>query len=251
MTAKEIKEIFEKYINSEPVPQYQFKNALRIICNNIDKKFYGKEYFPLPWPYNLIYECSIFLEDDIETDELERRVIYACKKFLTERENNIINSIFKDCITQRELATKYNLTEERIRQIKYAALRKIRDKWNKNFNDIINGGIEITEETEKSRIKYLRQKDKYDKALQDINIKLNELKKHPELYNDYVENVEDDIINLELSVRTYNCLKRAGINTIGRLFELKREEIKKIRNLGDKSFKEICDKVKEKYGKDI
>ena len=50
-----------------------------------------------------------------------------------------------------------------------------------------------------------------------------------------------------LSVRSYNCLKRAGINTIGELSEKTEEDMIKVRNLGRKSLKEIKEEL-EKYG---
>ncbi|MCF0217544.1 MAG: DNA-directed RNA polymerase subunit alpha [Malacoplasma sp.] len=53
------------------------------------------------------------------------------------------------------------------------------------------------------------------------------------------------IDELELSVRSYNCLKRAGIHTVTQLTEKTKSEIEKIRNLGKKSFKEILKKVQD------
>ena len=46
-------------------------------------------------------------------------------------------------------------------------------------------------------------------------------------------------------IRSYNCLKRAGINTIGELAEKTEEDVMKFRNLGKKSLKEIKDKLAE------
>ena len=57
--------------------------------------------------------------------------------------------------------------------------------------------------------------------------------------------LETPIEEIEFSVRAYNCLKRAGINTMQDLIEKKEVEVTKIRNLGKKSLKEVLDKVKE------
>ena len=57
--------------------------------------------------------------------------------------------------------------------------------------------------------------------------------------------LEMSIDELELSVRAYNCLKRANINTLQDLTEKSENEMMKIRNLGKKSLKEVIDKVKE------
>lgn len=57
--------------------------------------------------------------------------------------------------------------------------------------------------------------------------------------------LETPIEEIEFSVRAYNCLKRAGINTMQDLIDKKEVEVTKIRNLGKKSLKEVLDKVKE------
>ncbi len=57
--------------------------------------------------------------------------------------------------------------------------------------------------------------------------------------------LETPIEEIEFSVRAYNCLKRANINTVQDLISKKEVEVTKIRNLGKKSLKEVIDKVKE------
>ncbi len=57
--------------------------------------------------------------------------------------------------------------------------------------------------------------------------------------------LETPIEEIEFSVRAYNCLKRAGINSVQDLISRKEVEVTKIRNLGKKSLKEVIDKVKE------
>ena len=53
------------------------------------------------------------------------------------------------------------------------------------------------------------------------------------------------IDELELSVRSYNCLKRAGINTVEELCNKSPEEMMKVRNLGKKSLDEVLAKLNE------
>ena len=57
--------------------------------------------------------------------------------------------------------------------------------------------------------------------------------------------LETPIEEIEFSVRTYNCLKRASINTVQDLIDKREAEVTKIRNLGKKSLKEVLDKVNE------
>lgn len=60
-----------------------------------------------------------------------------------------------------------------------------------------------------------------------------------------LKRLETSIDDLDFSVRAYNCLKRANINTLGDLVEKSELEMMKIRNLGKKSLKEVIDKIKD------
>lgn len=55
--------------------------------------------------------------------------------------------------------------------------------------------------------------------------------------------LEMSIEELDLSVRSFNCLKRAGINTIGELTQKTQEDMMKVRNLGKKSLEEVQSKL--------
>ena len=53
------------------------------------------------------------------------------------------------------------------------------------------------------------------------------------------------IEDLDLSVRSYNCLKRAGIKTVEELTQKSEDDMIRVRNLGKKSLKEVKDKLAE------
>ncbi|QKS69701.1 DNA-directed RNA polymerase subunit alpha [Paenalkalicoccus suaedae] len=57
--------------------------------------------------------------------------------------------------------------------------------------------------------------------------------------------LEMTIEELDLSVRSYNCLKRAGINTVQELTQKSEEDMMKVRNLGRKSLEEVQEKLAE------
>lgn len=63
--------------------------------------------------------------------------------------------------------------------------------------------------------------------------------------NEKVKVLEMNIDELELSVRSYNCLKRAGINTVQELTNKTADDMMKVRNLGRKSLDEVYAKLKE------
>ncbi|MCV2231632.1 DNA-directed RNA polymerase subunit alpha [Paracholeplasma manati] len=57
--------------------------------------------------------------------------------------------------------------------------------------------------------------------------------------------LEKPIEELDLSVRSFNCLKRAGINTLAELTKKTEEEMMRVRNLGRKSLKEVKEKLED------
>lgn len=83
---------------------------------------------------------------------------------------------------------------------------------------------------------------------------LNIWKKEPERRSLSSELNEMEISELNLSVRSFNCLKRAGCDTVGQILAMLEEDenaLRRIRNLGSRSEKEILEsveKAKETYG---
>jgi DNA-directed RNA polymerase subunit alpha len=59
------------------------------------------------------------------------------------------------------------------------------------------------------------------------------------------QTLEMQIEDLDLSVRSYNCLKRAGIHTVQELTQKTEEDMMKVRNLGKKSLKEVKQKLED------
>lgn len=83
--------------------------------------------------------------------------------------------------------------------------------------------------------------------LTETNEKVSEM---PSLMKDYVnesnyKKVNMSIDDLDLTVRSYNCLKRAGLSTVEELTQKTEEEMSRVRNLGKKSLKEVKEKLQE------
>lgn len=57
--------------------------------------------------------------------------------------------------------------------------------------------------------------------------------------------LEMTVEELDLSVRSFNCLKRAGINTVEELIQKSENDMMKVRNLGSKSLQEVTEKLDE------
>ncbi|TCO74987.1 DNA-directed RNA polymerase subunit alpha [Marinisporobacter balticus] len=91
----------------------------------------------------------------------------------------------------------------------------------KIMNDHLRLFIDLTDHVENVEIMVEKEEDKKEKVM------------------------EMTIEELELSVRSYNCLKRAGINTVEELTDKAEEDMMKVRNLGKKSLEEVQQKLEE------
>ncbi|RKD25411.1 DNA-directed RNA polymerase subunit alpha [Caminicella sporogenes DSM 14501] len=91
----------------------------------------------------------------------------------------------------------------------------------KIMNEHLNLFITLTDHIEEVEIMVEKEEDKKEKVL------------------------EMTIEELDLSVRSYNCLKRAGINTVEELTQRTEEDMMKVRNLGKKSLEEVKNKLAE------
>ncbi len=84
----------------------------------------------------------------------------------------------------------------------------------------------------------------------NLFIDLSESARNVEIMTEKEDNEKEKVLEmnideLELSVRSYNCLKRAGINTVEELTNRTSEDMMKVRNLGRKSLEEVLAKLKE------
>ena len=91
----------------------------------------------------------------------------------------------------------------------------------KVLNEHLNLFIDLSENAKNAEVMVEKEEDKKEKVL------------------------EMSIEELDLSVRSYNCLKRAGINTVEELINRTEEEMMKVRNLGRKSLEEVLNKLAE------
>ena len=80
-----------------------------------------------------------------------------------------------------------------------------------------------------------------------VSLAAKVLSEHLKLFIDLSEVAQaaEVMIEKELSVRSYNCLKRAGINTVEELTNRTSEDMMKVRNLGRKSLEEVLAKLDE------
>ena len=169
----------------------------------------------LTYPDNLLYD--IFGGEweyprPADFDGSLEYVLYS----LTERERRILDFRYKDGLTYEEIGKRECVTRERIRQINAKSFRKLRHPVRLNY---LKYGVSevVARKIESAREAALASLPKLDIKPEDIPLE-----------------------ELELSVRSYNCLKRAGMNTLREVSEMTFDELCHVRNLGKKSVDEIC-----------
>jgi DNA-directed RNA polymerase subunit alpha len=67
--------------------------------------------------------------------------------------------------------------------------------------------------------------------------------------SEYLETIF--IEELELSVRAYNCLKRANVHTLSDLLKYSAEDLLEFKNFGQKSADEVCESLKARFDLDL
>ena len=170
--------------------------------------------------------------------------ISAALATLTEREQGVLMHRFQRKLTLEQCGKEYGLTRERIRQIEAKALRKLRHTTRANMMK----SVPLTE-LQAKHAEYCKLKDEYEwlkKAFESLTAQ----KAEPGVIipmAEHASRLEMPIEELDLSVRSYNCLRRSGKKTLRDIVEMTESELMGVRNLGSKSASEIRAKLTE-YG---
>lgn len=199
---------------------------------------------------NIGSEYPLNLLDAVDSDnvwqypvpaDINGTVEYLLHTFLSQRENDILHQRFKLCKTYVEIGEIYQITGERVRKIEEKALNRLRNpgcmKYLQNgiFKatqiDINNAAEQAVSAELSTAVAYLREL---------LINKTNFLDERP-----VIVTAKTEIEDLNLSVRCYNSVKRAGINKVGDLEKMTFRELRLIRNLGKHSLDELIGKLAE------
>lgn len=241
--------------------------ALRDVLERIDKRYGADSSDNYEYPVNLFYDLGLDISEPI-TDDMKDGLEYTLCG-LTERERGMLEKHYKDNRTYSDIGTDYGVTRERVRQVIVRALRKLR--YYSRLN-VIENGLEVIRERKRKKdealerhraailelqteiSKLMENKELVKKIVQESNMMEDtapeDIKKVTEVITEYRSDWGlgmEDITELELSVRSLNCLKRAGVRTLGDLAKLTKEKLMKMRNMGRKSVDEIIAMLKQ-YG---
>lgn len=187
----------------------------------------------LEYPYNLIEDLELEPCECFEHFN-ERLEFLLTKLVITDREEKVIRLYYIDGKTFEEIGKEFYVIRERIRQIHSKAIEKLKlfkkyfysGKWCL-MEELAKEEYQKFLETQKSYWKYETAKQYILQYESGVFLPIREQK----------------IENLELSMRSYNCLKKTGIRTIGDLLKFTYDDLFNIRNMGRKSMKEVLDAI--------
>ena len=193
------------------------------------------------YPKNLLSQVFVNgLPTDLP-DDITLVLEYIIQKTLTEREGRVLDMRYKRYMTMAAIGEEYGLRAERIRQIEAKAVRKLRHPSRSRY---ILMGME-------GYINYLRD-TAVEERLREYKKEIISLeKKIAELTDTEYEEEKNELENaplaeLDLSVRTFNILYRAGYSTVKELLDADAEKIVSLPNLGLKNFSDLINVLSEK-----
>ena len=213
-----------------------------------------------PYPANLfaamneIVPCFKIKE---EYDDQTKVGLSAALASLSVEEETLVLLRYKYGESFSALGRTYNLTHEAVRQKIKKAIRKLMQPPYRSLMEYgIDGYINVqaTEQAKEKVQNFLR--NEYLRGYSDgvmAQIKNENAIKQREKEQELIGQMKDSTVlgmtieELELSVRSFNCLSRAGIKTVYDILQLDEEGISKIRNLGLKCIDEIGKKLAQ-YG---
>lgn len=241
-TAEQERQILENYTENFMVLRRAPYERYIVGRHKIPSNFiYGN--YESPYPYNLLEDINngTPIESVIKQDNIDG--LNVAMKTLTEREEKCVTLYYQEGKALDEIAQSMKLTRERIRQIIAKALRKLRHP---SRSRMIFMGLEGSEDLKKELISRMIELDKREAELLERETRFEKKVGEAELA-ELREIARKKIINkpieeLELSVRSFNCLKRNGINHISELIEKLNNnpvDVYMMHNLGKKSYEEI------------
>ena len=187
------------------------------------------------YPENLLRE--IFPTDLPTPPDLDGTLKYLLAS-LSEREQGIVELRYREKQTLEAIGDVYGVNRERIRQILARTLRRLRHPLRKQM--LAQGMIAYHD---------AKAKKSFEDGIQEGYARCqNEMEAQKTAENAVVTNTSALLMTLEdmqLSVRSYNALYRAGYRKMGDIVSAGPEQVKRSRNLGTKSFEEIVSKMEE------
>ena len=249
-TLEEARTFKQYYIDCIAKSRLQKKQSMKEFIDKTDH---------LEYPETLLVQLDITPEafgnyyDEIIPNFNENIKRILDKEMFSDRERYCLMAYYKDVRNLEDIGKSLSVTRERVGQIIGKAVRKLNHSTNRDMLLQGKDKFELISLNEKEEIiKEFKEKIGYDLIVEWIGNHeiteelLNVCHSVINTYNNRPKGQgEATIEDLDLSVRSYNCLKRCGIHTLKDLTSMTRDGMMKVRNLGRRSLKEIESKLKE------
>lgn len=190
---------------------------------------------------------AVGVDDNFELTELIIMAVDKAMSTLSDRDEKVIRYYYglnSDMYahTLEETGAEFGVTRERIRQILSKVSRQLKNPARFQY------------------IKFAMSSNNVFQILFDACTKINALEERCNVLQERIKiltkgnDAESEIIDkmpieeLDLSVRSYNCLRRAGIHTVGDLINMDSTELMSVRNLSKKCYEEIAKIMNSKFG---
>lgn len=250
----------------------------------IPAHFIGESY-EAPWPYNLLDAVGRpswspghrensednYWKDVVSEDQM--RGLEVAMDSLAPREREALIVYFREGNNLEKAGQHFRVTRERARQIIAKGVRKLRHPSRSRLITLGVQGAALENENRKRRLALEAEAAELDAAENALLLMRDGLLSRAGVLSSAYQELlsagsgplsaallmREDLLSMtveemEFSVRSYNCLKRAGINTLGDLVRRiglgPDNSILRIRNLGRRSAEEIRDKVRVLTGED-
>lgn len=192
------------------------------------------------YPVNFVKSIGLEPTEDIVSnfDRRYERLLERKPGLLTTTEKDVLGFRYRHGKSFQEIAKGIDLSTARVRDIVATAIRKIRGNviFLASDSEYLDAKADVS-----SKIRILKAKAA---LLSDVIAKCNAALKLIGDSLSHEETKEDTLIEcMDMSVRTTNAIRRGGYKTADDIFGAGPDAIKRIRNMGKKSFRELKEKL--------
>ena len=187
-------------------------------------------------------DCSIPIPDDV-TERFEEVI-----PNLPGNLPDVIFMLYRDGLTLKKAGEELGKSGERIRQLRERALRMLRNQHRTAFMLMGAPGEEVY--ISRMRAEELKEKAENDYTCRMMRKEIERLDRIIYAKNKILKDEQEwipieewDMLNIHLSVRGYNALKKSGVQTFGQLLAMTHDDLLNIRNLGRKTAEDIMEEL--------
>lgn len=189
-----------------------------------------------------VKDCSIPIPDDV-TERFEEVI-----PNLPGNLPDVIFMLYRDGMTLQEVGSQFERSGERIRQLKNKALRMLRNQRRTAYMLMGAPGEEVY--ISRMGAEELREKAENDYTCRMMRKEIERLDRLIYAKNKILKDEQERIpieewstLGINLSVRAFNALKKANVQTFGQLLAMTYGDLKRIRNMGQKTADEVAEEV--------